>query len=332
MGTKPSIGGQAVLEGVMMRGPRSWAVAVRKPDLTITTEAHPLPGHPQRHPWLKSPLVRGVYVLVESLTIGMRALMISANHAVEEDEKLSEKQLGWTLAGALIFFAALFIAAPALATKVGLRFLGFESDLVQNLAEGVLRLSLFVGYLLAISLLPDIRRVFEYHGAEHKTIYAYENDDPMDPEVIDRYSTLHVRCGTNFLFIVLALTIVVHFFMDLALPKSIPIRVGARLLVIPLLAGIAYEVIKAASRDERSLAFRIASLPGLALQKITTRPPNRDQIEVAIKAIQAVIAHEALEEHEVAAEPAGPAPNPAPEPETASPADPVTEPGAGPAL
>lgn len=280
----------------MMRGPHTWAVAVRKPDLTIASEAHPLPGVAQRKPWLKWPLVRGVYVLVESLMIGVRALMISANYALPEEERIEEKKLGWTLGIALAFFAGIFILLPAFVTKIGGAVIGVEGEVVQNLVEGGVRIGFFVGYILLISLVPDIRRVFQYHGAEHKTIYAYENDDPMDPEVIDRYSTLHVRCGTNFLFIVLSLTIVVHLFMDILLPAMIPIRLGARLLVIPLLAGIAYEVIKAASRNENSLVFKVASLPGLALQKITTRPPTRDQIEVAIAAMESVVAREKVRE------------------------------------
>ncbi|MGH2812230.1 MAG: DUF1385 domain-containing protein [Actinomycetota bacterium] len=308
MASKPSIGGQALIEGVMMRGPTSWAIAVRKTDSEIATETHPLPGHSERHKWLKWPLVRGVYVLVESLTIGLKALMISANYSLEEKDRLSEKQLGWTMAGALVFFTGIFILLPALATKFGGRLIGVESELVQNIVEGLFRIGLFVGYLLLISMLRDIRRVFQYHGAEHKTIYAYENDDPMDPEVVDRYSTLHVRCGTNFLFIVLALTIVVHFIMDITLPESIPLRVSARILAIPFLAGIAYEVIRAAGKRGDSLVFRIASLPGLALQRITTRPPDRNQIEVAIAAMESVIAREKLAEPAKEAEAAQPSP------------------------
>lgn len=281
------------MEGVMMRGASSWAVAVRKPDSEIAVEAHPLPGLASRHGWLRWPFVRGVYVLGESLAVGVRALMISANYQLEEEsERPSEKQLGWTLTVALVFFLALFILAPALLSKLGGRWIGVESDLAQNVVEGTIRIAFFVGYVFGISFIPDIRRVFQYHGAEHKTIYAYENGDPLEVEVVDRYTTLHVRCGTNFLFIVMFLTIVVHFVMDVLLPHSIPLRVGARLLAIPLLAGSAYEVIKAASRTEHSLVFRIVSLPGLALQKITTRAPTSDQIEVAIRAMEEVVARE----------------------------------------
>ncbi|MFN2526407.1 MAG: DUF1385 domain-containing protein, partial [Actinomycetota bacterium] len=280
MSKRPSIGGQAVLEGVMMRGPASWSVACRRPDETIAVDKFPLPSAAQRHPWLKWPLVRGCLVLGESLSIGIKALKISASHALsEEEEQLSDKQLGWTLAIAMVVFSAIFIVLPVLGTRfiVGER----EKDLVFNLVEGSIRLGMFVGYLLLISLLKDIRRVFQYHGAEHKTIYAYENGDPLDPAEIDRkYPTLHVRCGTNFLFIVLFLTIVAHFVIDLTVSASLLPRIGLRLAAIPVLAGLGYEAIKLASRNEDSLFFKISMLPGLALQRITTKPPSLDQIEV----------------------------------------------------
>jgi uncharacterized protein YqhQ len=221
--------------------------------------------------------------------------MISANHALDEEEDVSEKTLGWTLGGAMLLFSAIFIALPVLGTRLIENLTGDlseDSPLVSNLIEGGIRLSMFVGYLLLIGMMKDVRRVFQYHGAEHKTIYAYENGDPMDPQLIDdKYPTLHVRCGTNFLFIVLFLTIIAHFlidlfFADLGLIPRILIRIGA----IPVLAGISYEAIKLASKNEKSLFFRISMLPGLALQRITTKPPSLDQIEVAIAAMEAVAA------------------------------------------
>jgi uncharacterized protein YqhQ len=276
----------------MMRGPSSWSVACRKPDDTIAVERHDLPALAERHKWLKWPLFRGVMVLGESLAIGVRALKISANYALEEEEQLSEKQLGWTLTMAMIFFSAIFIVLPVLGTKLIEAMVGdlsTERPLLFNLIEGAIRLGMFVGYLLLIGQFKDIRRVFQYHGAEHKTIYAYENGDPLDPKQIDdKYSTLHVRCGTNFLFIVLFLTILAHFLMDLFVSTALIPRLAMRISAIPLLAGISYEAIKLASRNEESLVFRISMLPGLALQRITTKPPTLDQIEVAIAAMQAV--------------------------------------------
>ncbi len=248
----------------------------------------------ERHPWLKWPLARGVMVLGESLAIGIRALMISANHALEEEEEqLSDKQLGWTLGTAMVFFSAIFIVLPVFGTRLIESLSGSdlseEQPLVFNLIEGAIRLGMFVGYLLLIGQFKDVRRVFEYHGAEHKTIYAYENGDPLVPAEIDaKYPTLHVRCGTNFLFIVLFLTIIAHFVMDLVLSAALLPRIAIRLAAIPVLAGISYEAIKLASRNEESLFFRISMLPGLALQRITTKPPSLDQIEVAIAAMEAV--------------------------------------------
>jgi len=275
-----------------MRGPSSWSVACRRPDESIVVEKHPLPSLAQRRPWLKWPLFRGVLVLVESLQIGIKALMISANQALEDEEQLSDKQLGWTMGVSMVAFSAIFIVLPVLGTRLignAIEGLATERPLLFNIIEGGIRLSMFVGYLLLIGQFKDIRRVFQYHGAEHKTIYAYENGDPLDPAVIDRkYPTLHVRCGTNFLFIVLFLTIVAHFIIDLVLAGPLLPRIAIRLLAVPFLAGISYEAIKLASRNEESIFFRVAMLPGLALQRITTKPPSLDQIEVAIAAMQAV--------------------------------------------
>jgi len=274
-----------------MRGPASWSVACRKPDETIAVERHPLPSLAERRPWLKWPLLRGCLVLGESMAIGVRALMISANHSLEEEEQMSSKQLGWTLSTAMLFFSAIFIVLPVLGTRgIEALFEGIAEDrpFVFNLIEGAIRITMFVGYLLLIGQFKDVRRVFQYHGAEHKTIYAYENGDDLVPAEIDRnYPTLHVRCGTNFLFIVLFLTVIAHFVLDLFVSPSLLPRIGLRLLAIPLLAGISYEAIKLASRNEDSIVFKVAMLPGLALQKITTKPPTLDQIEVAIAAMRA---------------------------------------------
>lgn len=297
---RPSIGGQAVMEGVMMRGPESWSVACRTPSGAISVDCSPLPGSLKRFPSLKLPFLRGCYVLGESLYIGIKALMISASKALEDDQgepEVSDKAMGWSLGIALVLFSAVFIVLPVLATK-GISALtgGTVSDrpIYFNLVEGTIRLGFFVGYLLAISLFPDIRRVFQYHGAEHKTIYAYENGDPLVPADIDRrYPTLHVRCGTNFLFIVLFLTVLANFGIDLFWGGSLAGRIGLRLAAIPVLAGLSYEVIKLASRNEDSWLFRFSMLPGLALQRITTKPPTLDMIEVAIAAMRAVAPQEA---------------------------------------
>lgn len=277
----------------MMRGPAAWSVACRKPDGTIAVARNDLPTWAERRGWLKWPIVRGCVVLGESLAIGMKALMISANHAMgDEEEQLSDKQLTFTLVSATVLFSAVFIVLPVLIAKMVDSLAGHISQsrpVVFDVIEGVVRLGMFLGYLFLIGQFKDVRRVFQYHGAEHKTIYAYENGDALDPAEIDRkYSTLHVRCGTNFLFIVLFLTIIAHFVIDLFAPAGLLPRIGIRILAIPILAGVSYEVIKLASRNEESLFFKVTMLPGLLLQKITTKPPHLDQIEVAIAAMQAV--------------------------------------------
>ena len=293
----------------MMRGPTSWSVACRKPDETIAVERHELPSLASRHSWLKWPLFRGVMVLGESLAIGIRALKISANYALEEEEQLSDRQLGFTLGTAMVLFSAIFIVLPVLGTRLLEQFVGdlsTERPLVFNLVEGGIRLGMFLGYLLLIGQFKDIRRVFQYHGAEHKTIYAYENGDELIPkEIDDKYPTLHVRCGTNFLFIVLFLTIIAHFLLDLFVSAALIPRLALRISAIPILAGIGYEAIKLASRNEDSLIFKISMLPGLALQRITTKPPTLDQIEVAIAAMQAVAPSE-TDDAEAAASPDSP--------------------------
>lgn len=280
----------------MMRGPRTWGMAVRKPDSSIVSESYELPRLKKSLSWLKWPFFRGVYVLVEQLKIGFTALKKSATYQLEEEEQVPEKAVGWTMGVGVVIFTGIFIALPFLAINFGGRLIGLEGKLAKNIVEGLLRIGFFVGYIFLISLMKDIRRVFQYHGAEHKTIYAYENDDPMQPEVVDRYSTLHVRCGTNFLFILLFLAIAAHFLMDVLLPPSVPLRVAGRILIIPVLAAVAYEVIRAAGKNGDSLLFRAVSAPGLAMQLLTTRKPTRDQIEVAIEAMESVIAREKVAE------------------------------------
>lgn len=280
----------------MMRGPESWAVAVRKPNKEIVVESHELPTYPKTHKWTKLPFMRGVWVLVESMMIGFQALKISAAYSIEEeddtpeDASAVEKTLNYSLGISMVLITAAFITIPAFISKWGGARIGVEGDLAQNLLEGGIRMSFFLGYVILIGFVPDIRRVFQYHGAEHKTIYAYENDDPMEPEVIQTYSTLHVRCGTNFLFVVMILAIIGHLAADLLLQGfPLAVKLAVRILMIPVVAGASYEVIRAAGKNDRSFIFRTVSLPGLAVQKITTRPPTLDQIEVAIKAMEGVI-------------------------------------------
>ena len=281
-------GGQAVMEGVMMRGRNVWAVAVRRPDHAIHVESHEIRSIADRYPILRKPGLRGVIALGQALSIGLRALSISANQSSPDEEQLSSRQMALSMGVALLLFVALFIAGPAAA----FRWLGryIEPPILVNVLEGLFRVALFLGYLWLIGRARDIRRVFEYHGAEHKTIAAFEHDEPLVPGVVDRYSTLHVRCGTNFLLIVMILTILVFaLFGD----PGLWWRIGSRVVAIPLIAGLAFEMLRLGARYESSPVMRALMAPGLWLQKITTQPPDRDQIEVAITSFNEVRRREA---------------------------------------
>jgi uncharacterized protein YqhQ len=281
-------GGQAVIEGVMMRGRDVWAVAVRRPDGTLHIESHEIDSVARRHPILTKPLLRGVIALGQALAIGFRALAISARESSPEEEQLTSRQMAVSMAIAVVLFIGIFIAVPAAAFGwVGRRV---DSSVLVNVGEGVFRVGLFLGYLALIGRAKEIRRVFAYHGAEHKTIAAYEHGDELTPERIDRYPTLHVRCGTNFLLIVMVITI---FVFALFGNPGIGWRIGSRVVAIPLIAGLAFEVLRLGARHPGSRLIRALMVPGLWLQRITTRPPEPDMIEVAIASFQEVLRREA---------------------------------------
>jgi uncharacterized protein YqhQ len=290
------VGGQAVLEGVMMRGVSTWAVAVRKPEGEIEVTSEPIVSWAKRHRVLRWPVIRGVVALAESLKIGFRALGISANaQLVEEDgsepEPIGGFTWGLTIALSLVLAIGLFFVVPVGATSLIKDWLG--SALLFWLVEGILRTAIFIGYIVAISRLPDLRRVFEYHGAEHKTISCYEAGDTLVPERAATYSRLHPRCGTSFLLIVMVLAIFV--FAPIGLPEWYWL-LASRILGIPLIAGLSYEVIKWAGKHRRKRWVRALMWPGLMLQNLTTREPDHDQLEVAIEALGAVLAVEKPEE------------------------------------
>ena len=282
-------GGQAVMEGVMMRGKETWALAVRRPTNEIYVEENPVKGLAAKYPLFRKPLFRGVAALGEALSIGMRALTTSANQALEEDEKLTTKQMAVSMTLAFVLFIGIFIVLPAL----GVGFVGRKgktNSITLAAIEGVVRVAIFVGYLVGISFIKEIRRVFMYHGAEHKTIAAFEAGEPvLEPRAVDKYSTLHVRCGTNFLIIVMLLTIVVFAFFG---RPAIWLRIVERIIAIPLIAGISYEALRLGANHGDNPIVRGLMKPGLWLQKITTRPPTDDQIEVAIRAFEAVLPEE----------------------------------------
>jgi uncharacterized protein YqhQ len=282
------MGGQAVLEGVMMRGSSSYAIAVRTFDDEIEIEVRDVPNWAEKY--RRIPILRGVMGLGESLGLGYRSLLWSANKQVPEDEQVSERAMGISMVVALVIFSGLFLVLPALAGR-GLvdawDFLPFQ------LAEGVVRLALFIGYMLLISRLRDIRRVFEYHGAEHKTIAAYENDVELTPEAAQQFTTAHVRCGTNFLLTVMVIAILIYSVVP---TPTLPAVIVSRVVLIPVIAGVSYEVIRLAARNMHRAWVRLVMRPGLWLQKLTTREPSNDQIEVAIASLRAVLTAEQLAE------------------------------------
>jgi uncharacterized protein YqhQ len=291
------VGGQAVLEGVMMRGVSTWAVAVRAPVPEgasegtlgrVDVQSFPLVSWTKKHRVLRWPILRGVVALAESLNIGFKALGISANAQVPEDE---EPIGGGTWVGTIVF-AALFAVGLFFLLPVGVASIfkdSFPNSLVFVLVEKAIRITIFLGYLVLLSRMKDLRRVFEYHGAEHKVIATYEADDELVPERAKLYSRLHPRCGTSFLLFVMIVAIFV--FAPLGRPDWY-ILFPSRVVGIPLVAGIAFEIIKWAGRNRRKAWVRVIMWPGLQLQKLTTREPDETQLAVAIAALDAVLAVE----------------------------------------
>ena len=280
------VGGQAVLEGVMMRGVSTWAVAVRRPDGALEVSSEPLVPWARRHRAWRLPVIRGVVALGESMKIGFRALAISAIAQLPEDEEGTQEEIGGWVWGATVVFSLLLAIGLFFVVPVGLTSLikdQLGSPILFWLIEGTLRTALFVGYIAAISRMSDLRRVFEYHGAEHKTISCYEAEDELTPARAKLYSRLHPRCGTSFLLIVMVLSIFV--FAPIGLPAWYWL-VASRILGIPLIAGLAYEVIKWAGKHRRKRWVRAVMWPGLMLQKLTTREPDEAQLAVAIASLQ----------------------------------------------
>lgn len=289
MNKKPNVGGQAVIEGVMMRGKTHVAVAVRQPDGEISVDVRPVNSISDRYPILKKPFLRGVVSLVESLVMGMKALAYSAQVSGDEDEKLDSKEMVLTIAVSAGLAILLFIVIPTWS----MRFLtGITQDhMTLNLAEGVLRMAIFLAYIAAISSMNDIQRVFQYHGAEHKTIYTYEAGLPLKVENVRPFSTLHPRCGTNFLMIVMLISMFIFTFLGW---PSLWERIASRIILMPVIAGVSYELIRYAGAHTDNPLVRIAITPGLLLQKLTTRQPDDSQIEVAIASLKAVVPPEDL--------------------------------------
>lgn len=288
------IGGQALLEGVMMRGERSMAMAVRDPDGDILVETERLG---EKKWYNKAPIIRGVTAFVSSLVVGMKTLMRSAEISGDEEEKLSKGAMGFAVVLGIALAVVLFFLLPELTAWVFYHYI-YRNVLVKSLISGVMKVAIFLIYLLSVSRIKDIRRTFMYHGAEHRTINCYEHDKELNVKNVQSCSTRHARCGTTFLFLVIVVSIIIYAVVNYFLAKYVPIKNsvgemavwgGIKLLLLPLIAGVSYEFLRLFAMIPDNLFGRIVRAPGLALQRLTTYPPEDDMAEVAIKAFNAVM-------------------------------------------
>jgi uncharacterized protein YqhQ len=307
------VGGQAVIEGVMMRAPGMVATAVRRPDGTIAVRKEPYISLAEKRKFFRLPVLRGAVGLIEMLIVGLRALNFSAEAALETDREdtsaggngnLPEEgnsgenlRLGLTLAAALLAGAAIFFLTPLLITTAW--FHVDQQPLAFNLIAGAIRLTLFLAYLLAISTMKDVRRLFEYHGAEHKVVFTFERGETLSIDSAAGHTRFHPRCGTSFLLVVMLVAILLFGLLDTVLiywlgALSLPIRIATHLPLIPILGGVSYEFIKFSARKSDTLLGRLIVAPGLWLQKITTREPDGSELEVALEALRAALGEEAL--------------------------------------
>jgi len=294
-GEETLVGGQAVLEGVMMRSPHAWGIAVRKPSGEITTHSEPLERPSEKHKWMGWPVVRGVMTLGYAMTLGFRALRFSANVALDEvpadaspTGKPAKKMevTGWmagvNIALSVAFFIFMYKYLPLVATtelkKVNP---AFGQQIVFNLVDGLIRIAMFLLFVWGVSLWKDIRRVYEYHGAEHKTVFAFENGDPLETAAVQKYSTYHPRCGTSFLMTVMIISMAVYMLIPV---HTFWARFAERIALLPLIAGVSYEIIRFAAKHRGSL-FALMTAPGLWLQRITTQAPDDREVECAIIAL-----------------------------------------------
>lgn len=281
---KFNYGGQAVIEGVMIRGRKAVVTAVRRPGGDVVVDARPSPVISTG--WMRrAPLIRGVVILIEAVVLGIRSLLYSANIAMEEEEEeIPAKAMWGMIASAVVLIVVLFFIAPLFLTKLVNEYI--PNTIVFHIIEGVIRLAIFIAYLKLISLLPDIKRVFTYHGAEHKTVNAYEAGVPMEVEVIRGYSTAHVRCGTSFLFLVLIIAIVVFAFIG---REILWLMILSRIVLLPVIMALGYEVIYFGARHTNNWFIKLLLAPGLLLQSLTTGEPDDRQLEVAISALNKAV-------------------------------------------
>jgi uncharacterized protein YqhQ len=296
-GEETLVGGQAVLEGVMMRSPHAWGIAVRKPSGEIVKHSEPLDRPSEKHRWMGWPVVRGVMTLGHAMSLGFRALKFSANAALEEipvDDKGKKMEISGWMAGinvafSVAFFIFMYKYLPLLATTELKRVSPvFGEQFVFNLVDGLIRIAMFLLFVWGVSLWKDIRRVYEYHGAEHKTVFAFENGDPLESGSVQKYSTYHPRCGTSFLMTVMIISMIVYMFIPVT---TFWARLAERIILLPAIAGVSYEIIRYAAKHRGSL-FSLMTAPGLWLQRITTQPPDNREVECAIVALDEAMALE----------------------------------------
>jgi uncharacterized protein YqhQ len=294
-GEETLVGGQAVLEGVMMRSPHAWAIAVRKPSGEVATHSEPLERPSDKHKWMGWPVIRGIMTLGYAMSLGFRALRFSADVALEHiapaEEKGKKLEIsGWVAAINIIISLGFFILMYKFLPLLAARELGhispfFAKPNVVILFDGLIRLSLFLLFIFGTSLMRDIRRVYEYHGAEHKTVFAFENGDPLSTGAVQKYSTYHPRCGTSFLMTVMIFSIFIYMVANALVPvTTFAAQFATRIILLPLIAGLSYEIIRFAAKHRGSL-FALMTTPGLWLQRITTQPPADDQVHCAIVAL-----------------------------------------------
>uniref|UniRef100_A0A7C4AAE1 DUF1385 domain-containing protein n=1 Tax=Fundidesulfovibrio putealis TaxID=270496 RepID=A0A7C4AAE1_9BACT len=300
LGANETVGGQAVMEGVMIRSKNCLAIAVRKPDGEILVETRPWFSL-ARAPWLKKPFLRGFPILMETLVNGIKALNFSAQQALDEEEgEISPWAMALTMASAIGFALLLFVVAPHV-FSLGMNWLGLSGGadaLSFHMWDGLFKLMMFVGYILAISFIPDIRRVFQYHGAEHKVIWAHENGVELSPGAVRDFSRLHPRCGTTFLLFVLGVSIVLYTFLvplllEVWSPENAVLKqayiIGVKFLLMVPISAISYEIIKFSGKFHKNILCKALSCPGLAMQMLTTHEPDDAQIEVAIAALKGAL-------------------------------------------
>jgi len=291
------VGGQAVLEGVMMRSPHAWAITCRKPSGVLVSHAEPLEKASDKKKWMGWPVVRGVVTLGKAMTLGFRALKFSANAALDELQEGQEKKIeysGWLAAVNVLisvgFFIFMYKFLPLVAaTQVTRVNPVFDNQIIFNLVDGIVRIVLFLLFIWGVSLWADIRRVYQYHGAEHKTVFAFEARQPLEPSSVQKFSTLHPRCGTSFLITVMLISMAVYTLIPITTFWG---RFGIRIALLPVIASVSYEIIRFAARRRSSL-FALMTAPGLWLQRITTQPPDDSQVECGIRALDEAMALEA---------------------------------------